>query len=358
MRNKQTFSATPKELGYRMPAEWEEHDAIWLSWPHDPTTFPGRVERAEEAYVQIIKLLHSGEDVNLFVKDKAMKAKAMTMLCNSNVCLSKVHFYEFNYADVWFRDYGPTFVTSCEGQLAMVRWIFNSWGEKYEDLLKDCEIPEVINSKMRLRCFEPGIVLEGGSIDVNGIGTVLTTEQCLLNKNRNPQLSKGEIEDHLRSYLNVQKIIWLRNGIVGDDTDGHVDDLARFVGPKTIVCACEENKEDENYDVLRENYDILKSSTDQDNKALHVVKLPMPGYIGSKSMRLPASYANFYIGNQVVLVPVFGHKNDQVALGILQKLFPTRRVAAVNCADLVYGLGTIHCMTQQQPRAKSAHCRN
>jgi agmatine deiminase len=230
----------------------------------------------------------------------------------------------------------------------MVRWVFNSWGEKYEELLKDRQIPQVINQQMQLICFEPRIVLEGGSIDVNGKGTLLTTEQCLLNKNRNAQLKKTEIEKFLRDYLGVTHIIWLKNGIVGDDTDGHVDDLARFVNPTTVVCAYEDG-DDENSEALRKNYEMLCQSTDQDGRKLKVVKLPMPGKICYDGKRLPASYTNFYIGNRTVLVPTFKSGNDEVTVSILQKLFPKRKVVGVNCVDLICGFGAIHCISQQQP---------
>ena len=344
----------PRELGYRMPAEWEKHDAIWLAWPHDPSTFPSRVEKAEEAYVQIVKLIHESECVNLFVRDDKMQRKATNLFKAEGIDLGRVLFFQFDYADVWFRDYGPIFIVNTKGELAMVHWIFNSWGEKYEELLKDKEVPELINKKMQIRCFEPGIVLEGGSIEVNGQGTILTTEQCLLNKNRNPTLSKKQIENCLKDYLGASHVVWLKNGIAGDDTDGHVDDLARFVNPTTVVCAFEENEDDENYGVLKENYEILLKSVDQNGEKLSVVKLPMPGMVGEKGKRLPASYANFYVSNKTVLVPIFGQKNDASALAILQKQFPDRKVAGVNCVDIVYGLGTIHCITQQQPSAKSA----
>jgi agmatine deiminase len=350
MTPKQNFNGdTPRKLGYRMPAEWEKHDAIWLSWPHDPTTFPARVDKAEETYVQIVKLIHESEYVNLYVKDASMKQNALNLFTRQGVDLDRVRFFEFDYADVWFRDYGPTFVVNGKGDLAMVHWIFNSWGDKYEELLKDRLIVDHINQTMHLRCFEPGIVLEGGSIDVNGKGTVLTTEQCLLNKNRNPNLTKNEIEAYLKDYLGVTHIVWLKKGIEGDDTDGHIDDLARFVNPTTVVCAYEEDKKDENYAILKENYNFLCESTDQDGKKLTVIKLPMPGYVDGDGKRLPASYANFYIGNTTVLVPVFGHKNDAQALSILQKQFPDRKVTGINCVDLVYGLGSIHCISQQQP---------
>ena len=349
-------SKTPRELGYRMPAEWEKHEALWLSWPHDPTTFPNRVEKAEEAYVQIIKNIHESENVNLFVKNDLMKQRVTSFFKKNGISLNKICFFKFNYADVWFRDYGPIFVTNKDQKLAMVHWIFNSWGEKYQELLKDSKIPQVINKKMKLPCFEPGIVLEGGSIDTNGKGTMLTTEQCLLNKNRNPQLNKGEIEKYLNDYLTVDKIIWLKKGIDGDDTDGHIDDIARFVNPTTVVCAYEENKQDENYSVLKENYEILQNSTDQDGNKLKVIKLPMPKKIGYKNNPLPASYANFYIGNTTVLIPIFGHKNDKTALSIIQEQFPDRKAVGIDCSDLVYGLGTIHCITQQQPFAKQVVC--
>jgi agmatine deiminase len=287
--------------------------------------------------------------VNLFVKNQHMEEKATRLLIESGVDLRKIHFFRFNYADVWFRDYGPIFVKNQHRQLAMVHWIFNSWGNKYSELLKDRKIPLVIQKSTQLPCFEPGIVLEGGSIDVNGKGTLLTTEQCLLNKNRNPTLSKGEIEKYLKDYLGVDHIIWLKNGIAGDDTDGHVDDFARFVNPTTVACVYENDKNDENYAILKENLEILQGATDQGGEKLSVIKLPTPGCVGEPGKRLPASYANFYIGNEVVLVPVFEHENDQVALAIIQNLFPKRKVAGVNCVDFVYGLGTIHCITQQEP---------
>jgi len=340
---------TCREQGFCMPAEWEKHDAIWLAWPYDPTTFPDRVERVESTYVQIVKEIHEGEEVNLFVIDEPTKKKATKMFKASNIDLTRIYFYVSDYADVWFRDYGPVFVKNQNHELAMVHWDFNSWGEKYETLLKDRQIPDVINQKMDMRCFKPGIVLEGGSIDVNGKGTLLTTEQCLLNKNRNPHLCKQEIEKFLNDYLGANNFIWLKCGILGDDTDGHIDDLARFVNPTTIACAYQEDQNDVDYDALKENYNILCQSVDQDGNKLKIVKLPMPKVISEEDERLPASYTNFYIGNQKVLVPVFDHKNDAKALAILQELFPTRKVVGIRCVDLVYGFGTIHCISQQQP---------
>jgi agmatine deiminase len=332
-----------------MPAEWQRHSAIWLAWPYDPTTFPDRVERVEQTYVQIVKEIHESEEVNLFVIDEPTKKKATAMFKQAGIDLSRVHIYVSDYADVWFRDYGPIFVKNPRHELAMIHWDFNSWGEKYETLLKDKEIPDVINKDMRLRCFKPGIVLEGGSIDVNGEGTLLTTEQCLLNSNRNPHLDKQKIEQYLSEYLGVRHFIWLKRGILGDDTDGHIDDLARFVNPTTIVCAYEDDPNDADHEALKENYELLTKSVDQDGNPLKIIKLPMPKVESDEGYRLPASYTNFYIGNTKVLVPVFDHPNDQKALKILQELFPTRKIVGICCKDLVYGFGTLHCISQQQP---------
>ncbi len=341
---------TPRELGYSMPAEWERHDALWLAWPYDPTTFPDRVQKVKEVYAQIISAIHKSENVNLLVKDEAMKANALKLLEGKNVEFEKINFFACDYADVWLRDYGPIFVADKnKRRLAMVHWLFNAWGGRYEELMRDAQIPSVINQKMRLSCFEPGIVLEGGSVEVNGKGTLLTTEQCLLNKNRNPRLGRKEIEKYLRDYFGVSHIVWLKEGIAGDDTDGHIDDIARFVNPTTILCAYEEDEDDENYPILKDNYEVLLDSKDQDGNSLNIIKLPMPGFVGYEQGRLPASYANFYIGNEVVFVPTFGHENDELALKIIQKVFPDRKVVGINCTDLVYGLGAIHCITQQQP---------
>ncbi len=344
-----TISKSCREQGYRMPPEWAKHDAIWLAWPYDPLTFPDRVDRVENTYVQIVKEIHTGEEVNLFVRNQETKEKAATMFKEASINLNRVHFYVFDYADVWFRDYGPVFVKNPRHELAMLHWNFNSWGEKYETLLKDKQIPEIINTKMNVPCFKPGIVLEGGSIDVNGEGTLLTTEQCLLNANRNPHLNKAQIQEYLSQYLGVDHFIWLKCGILGDDTDGHIDDLARFVNPNTIVCAFQENENDADYEALNENYQILAQSLDQNGRPLKIVKLPMPHVVSDEGYRLPASYTNFYIGNEKVLAPIFNDPHDRKALEILQELFPTRKVVGIICVDLVYGFGTLHCISQQQP---------
>jgi len=300
----------------------------------------------------LIKAIHKSETVNLLVRDEMMENAVVDRLNCEKVDLHRIRFHLHSYADVWFRDYGPTFVVNREKEagkgVAAVNWIFNAWGGKYPELMADTMIGCLINGHLMMECFKPGIVMEGGSIDVNGRGTVLTTEQCLLNKNRNPSLNKEEIESYLREFLGVDKVIWLGEGIAGDDTDGHVDDIARFVNPTTVLCAYEEDSDDENFLPLKRNYELLIKEADQDGHTLKVIKLPMPGRVG-KERRLPASYANFYIGNDVVIVPVFGHKNDSAALKIIQEAFPDRKVTGVNCREMVAGLGTIHCISQQQP---------
>jgi agmatine deiminase len=337
---------TPKSLGYRMPAEWEPQEAVWLTWPHNEITWPeGMLDDVEPAYVETIRALHSGQKIKLLVPDVEIEARVRLLLDREDIALSQVLFIPLHAEDSWIRDYGPTFVVNQnERKLAMVKWIFNAWGNKYDDLIADDRIPLELNKTLRLPVFEPGIVLEGGSIEVNGADTVLTTEQCLLNKNRNPQLSRAEIEDYLKEYLDVSKVLWLPEGIAGDDTDGHIDDVARFVDESTVLCAYEEDPADENYKALKENYDRLVGF------GLRVLKLPMPGFIGDRHSRLPASYANFYIGNSAVVVPVFGHANDPRALHVIQQAFPSRRVVGVHANAMVHGLGAIHCCSQQEPR--------
>jgi len=341
---------TPAASGYRMPAEWEPHDAVWLSWPHDRETFPD-LAAVEGIYVEIIAALRGSETVDLLVTGEAMRTRIEAMLEEEGVDTGGIRFHLANYADVWFRDYGPTFLVNRKtGNLVMVNWTFNAWGNKYAELMEDSRIPLAMNREMELPLFTPGIVLEGGSIEVNGCGTVITTEACLLNPNRNPHLAREEVEAYLEAYLGAGHVIWLKQGIAGDDTDGHVDDIARFVNPTTVFCALEENEDDENYAVLQENYEILLSSTDQDGNLLTVIPLPMPGRVGGAE-RLPASYANFYIGNTAVLVPVFKHPNDRIAVARIQQVFPDREVVGIDCTAMVAGFGAVHCISQQQPSA-------
>lgn len=341
----------PREMGYRMPAEWEPHEAVWFSWPHDPESFPD-LPAVERAYVETLRVLHAGERIRLLVLDDAARARVQALLRAGGVSLDRVRFYTRAYADVWFRDYGPIYVSAPGRPLAMTHWRFNAWGGKYEALMADTRIPEAILREHPMPCFRPGLVLEGGSIDVDGAGTALTTEQCLLAPTRNPGLGRDGIERALRDYLGAERCVWLGEGIVGDDTDGHVDDIARFVSRGAVVCAVEEDPADENYKPLQDNLRRLRLAKDRAGRALNVVELPMPGPVLTREgRRLPASYANFFIGNRAVAVPVFGHANDARALEVLRRLFPGREVVGVRCEAWVHGLGTIHCSSQQVPAA-------
>jgi len=348
---------TPAALGFYMPAEWHPHNSTWLSWPKDPETWPDRVTQVEEIYLQMIAALTPHEIVNLLVND--IETEQMVRSRCGRALAANIRFHQLQTVEAWVRDYGPNFLLGPHGELAYNDWIFNAWGNKYEELKKDDSIPSRLGPILKLRRFSPGIVMEGGSIEVNGAGCVLTTEQCLLNRNRNPQFSQKEIEQYLKDYLGVTKVLWLGEGIVGDDTDGHIDDIARFVASEVIVCAVEEDPADANYEILQDNLARLRSMTDASGRPFKIITLPMPGTVGGSSTaardleRLPASYANFYIANSVVLAPVFGHANDARAVETLRKLFSTRRVVPINCEPLVWGMGTIHCVTQQQPRSSA-----
>ncbi|MGH9942449.1 MAG: agmatine deiminase family protein [Pyrinomonadaceae bacterium] len=340
---------TPRELGYRMPAEWHPHAATWLTWPKDPLTWPERVPEVEEIYIALMAALTPHEQVCLLVDDEEMESSVRARCRFPGA--ENVRFVRLKTVDSWIRDYGPNFLVRGPGELAYNDWIFNAWGNKYEELRKDDHVPERLEDILRVPRFAPGIVLEGGAIEVNGAGVVMTTEQCLLNRNRNPHLSRAEIEQCLRDYLNVEKVLWLGEGIVGDDTDGHIDDIARFTSPTTVVCAVEDDPADANHELLRDNFRRLQLATDAHGRPYEVVPLPMPGVVGGHEERLPASYANFLVANNVVLVPVFGHPHDAHALDTLQRLFPGRRVVPINAEPLVWGMGTIHCLSQQQPQA-------
>ncbi|HZE71187.1 MAG TPA: agmatine deiminase family protein [Pyrinomonadaceae bacterium] len=346
-------SSLPSELGYRMPAEWQPHAATWLSWPKDPETWPDRVPQVQEIFLRMIETLSPNETVNVLV-DSDQIAQEVLQRCRPSA-RNGVRFHSIPTVDSWIRDYGPNFLLSSDAGLAYNDWIFNAWGNKYEELKRDSDIPKRLEPVLQIPRFEPGIVMEGGSIEVDGRGCVLTTEQCLLNPNRNPQLTRSEIEQYLKVYLGAAKVLWLGEGIVGDDTDGHIDDIARFVQPGVILCAVEEDPLDANFKPLQENLERLRRLTDANDRPFEIVTLPMPGVVGGSSTgnrnleRLPASYANFYIANKVVLLPVFGHANDEKALNIIRRLFPGRSVAGINCEPLVWGMGTIHCVTQQQP---------
>ncbi len=336
------MTETPARLGYRMPAEWEKHAATWLSWPKDPNTFPPEILPAvEKAYVKMVGALSEGEEVRILVDDEKAEARVSAMLKGSG----DVSFRRLKTVDVWVRDYGPIYVRGPE--TAVVKWVFNAWGNKYDDLLPDDQAGWRIAESTGLRVFRPGVVLEGGSIDVNGKGSLLTTEQCLQNRNRNPGMKKGEIEGSLKENLGVSNVIWLHEGIEGDDTDGHVDDIARFVSERGVVVGSESRGEDPNSTALRKDKDALDSARDEKGGRLTVEEIPMPSRVSSADGRLPASHLNFYIGNAAVLVPTFGGASDKNALDILQGLFPGRKAVGIDCRGLVYGLGTTHCVTQQ-----------
>lgn len=340
--------ATPRSLGFRMPAEWHPHESTWLAWPHDPITWPDRVPIVEQRFGEMVRALAPNERVDLLVKDAATEARAKKTIGT----IAGVAFHRVPTADSWIRDYGPNFLLAKQKNKVEVgfnRWRFNAWGGKYDALLPDDGIPDRLPSIQKYRRFEPGLVMEGGSIEVDGEGTVLTTEQCLLNKNRNPKLGRSQIEGALRDHLGVDQVLWLREGIEGDDTDGHIDDIARFVAPGTIVAAVEPDRDDPNHEILAENLALLKTFKDAKKQPYKVVELPMPGRVESDEGRLPASYANFYIANRVVLLPVFGHPNDAKALKVLERCFPERKVVPIRCEDVVWGMGTIHCLSQQQP---------
>ena len=348
-RNNQS---TPASLGYFMPAEWEKHEATWLSWPHNTETWPAQLAKVEETYVHMVEALSQGEKVNILVDGGQAEESVRQKLSQSQADMDRIVFLKIPTADAWMRDYGPIFLApKNRGAKPQVftRWHFNAWGNKYEALKRDGSVPVILKQFLGAEVFETGMVLEGGSVDVNGEGDVLTTEQCLLNPNRNPGLTRGQIEQKLRDYLGAGHVIWLGRGIAGDDTDGHIDDIARFVAPDTVVCSVEENPADENYTVLQDNLKRLKNARDKKGRPLKVIELPMPGRVAREGARLPASYANFYIGNHAVLASVYHHAHDAQALKILGECFPGRRIVGIPCEDLVYGLGAVHCVTQQQP---------
>jgi agmatine deiminase len=336
-----------------MPAEWFAHDATWLSWPHNSETWPTQLERVREVWIEMITLLAPHERVYVLVNDEPCDRQVRGRLKETHADTENVTLVQIPTVDVWMRDYGPTFVTrsSAENPLAFNDWIFNGWGGKYPSYELDERVARELASLINVPVFRHEIVLEGGSIEVNGAGACLTTERCLLNPNRNPQLSRAEIETFLKNTLGVSHVVWLREGIVGDDTDGHIDDIARFVNATTVACIVEANSQDENYYFLQENYERLQNARDQQGAKLSVVKLPCPDPVYDCGVRLPASYANFYIANDVVLVPIFDDAHDGQALALLQELFPGRKVHGLRCNDVVAGLGAIHCVTQQQPRA-------
>jgi agmatine deiminase len=358
MTRKNARSPAP-QTNYRMPAEWEPHEATWLGWPHELTDWPGKFAPIPWAFAEIVRHLTRVERVNLLVENRAAESRVRAILRKSGATLDAIMFFHVPTDRGWMRDSGPIAVVEESGGGALLNFAFNGWA-KYDDYNKDAKVVTRVNAKQKRRVILPEhkgrrVVLEGGSIDVNGRGTLLTTEECLLSnvQERNPGFTRDDYADIFRRYLGVTNVLWLRNGIAGDDTHGHVDDLARFVDASTVVTVFENDSTDANYEPLAENLALLKSMKDQDGQPLRVETLPMPEPVWFDGQRLPASYANFCIANKIVLVPTFNDPADRIALEKLAALFPDRAIVPIYCRDLVLGLGTIHCMTQQLPRAGS-----
>jgi agmatine deiminase len=356
------IAKTPSELGYRMPAEWDQHEATWLAWPHNAEDWPAKFQLIPWLYAEIVRLLAAHERVHMIVEDEKEERRARGILKRAGGALAQVSFHRWPTDRVWTRDSGPIFVRNREGRVAITNWRFNAWA-KYHDWHLDDQIPDRVTELLGLPSWQPftqnqdgakcRLVLEGGSIDTNGEGILLTTEECLLSEvqQRNPGVSREQLEQAFHDYLGIDHVIWLNRGISGDDTHGHVDDISRFVGPSTIVTTVEPNTRDENHAPLAENLERLKAARTDDGKQFTIVELPMPRPVVFRRQRLPASYANFYTANGLVLMPTFHDPNDRIALTILAELFPDREVIGIHSVDLIWGLGALHCMTQQQPSA-------
>jgi agmatine deiminase len=353
---------TPRALGYRMPAEWEAHQATWLAWPHNPEDWPGKFAPIPWLYAEIVRLLAARERVHLIVENAAMERRVKGILKRAGADLDQVSFHAWATDRGWTRDSGPIFVRNADGRVGLTNWKFNAWA-KYDDWRLDNEIPGRVQKLLGCPQWKPlvqnrdgtkyRVVLEGGSIDVNGAGALLTTEECLLSKvqQRNPGLDRSQLEQVFSDFLGIDQVIWLNRGIAGDDTHGHIDDIARFVSRDTIIAAVEPDMRDANHAPLAENLARLKATRTLDGRPLAVIELPLPRPVVFRGQRLPASYANFYIANGLILVPTFHDPNDRVALNILAEVFPGREVIGVHSVDLIWGLGALHCMTQQQPAA-------
>jgi agmatine deiminase len=354
-----TTEKLPRSLGYRMPAEWERHASTWMAWPHNPDDWPGKFQPIPWVYADIVRHLSGDEEVHILVNDAAAEKRARGVLKRANVAAGRIHFHHWPTNRVWLRDSGPIFVKN-GSQTAITNWKFNAWA-KYDDWQLDDQVPLRVAESLRLPQWTPvvklpdgrehRVVLEGGSIDVNGAGLLLTTEECLLSdvQQRNPELTREQLEQVFRDYLGIEQVLWMNHGCSGDDTHGHVDDITRFVSTNTIVTATEPNPDDGNHLPLAENLDRLKSARNLQGEPLRVVELPMPAPVIFENQRLPASYVNFYIANSTLLVPTFNDPNDCKALNALAELFPDRKIVGIHCGDLIWGLGALHCMTQQQP---------
>ena len=347
---------TPAQLGYSFPPEWYPHAATWMSWPRpECASFPDRYEHVIPNICRIIREIAAREQVNILVQNYNYEVIVLKTLREHKVPTTNVRCLHIKTNESWCRDHGPAFVIrkAPRGKVeaAVVDWVFNAWGQKYDGWADDDAVPTEVAELLDLPVFYPKIVMEGGAVDFNGKGTVLTTESVLLNSNRNPLLKEWEVERYLKEYYGQKHVVWLDDGIAGDDTDGHVDDLSRFVNENTIVTIVEQDKTDSNYEPLQENLKRLHAARDQDGRPFQVVELPTPGVVEIDRQRLPASYANFYFVNGALLVPTFRNKKtDRRALEILQNLCPDRQVVGIDCTDLIWGLGAIHCFTQQQPK--------
>ena len=367
-RKDEKAGQTPRQLGYKMPAEWERHDATWIAWPHNATDWPGKFQAIPWVYSDIVRRLAAVETVHILVEEQSAENRAQTALSRAGANLRNVRFHRWATNRVWTRDSGPIFVrkpakAKDHATVAVTNWKFNAWA-KYDDWQHDNEIPAHAAEFLKVPSWAPAIkldsgvehrvVLEGGSIDVNGSGVLITTEECLLSsvQQRNPGVSRKQLEQAFHDYLGIDQVLWLNRGCAGDDTHGHVDDITRFVSENTIVTATETNTADDNHQPLAENLDRLKSAKNLHGKPFHVVELPMPAPVVFDGQRLPASYANFYIANGIVLVPTFNDPNDRKALSIVAEVFPKHIVTGIHCGDFIWGLGALHCMTQQQPAAE------
>jgi agmatine deiminase len=344
---------TPKSLGYYFPAEFAKHDAMWLSWPHKEASWPGKLDSIFPSYVEFIKVVSLTERVCINVVDTSMQAFATKLIQAAGVDMSRVQFFLHPTNDAWCRDHGPSFLirNNTDAPKAIVDWNINAWGGKYPPYDLDDIIPTLIAKEMSLPLFYPNIIMEGGSVDFNGAGTVLTSKCCLLNPNRNPHLNQAQIEKFLCDYYGVSQVLWVSEGIVGDDTDGHIDDTVRFVNEDTVVTVVEANKQSENYELLQQNLKELKQMRLQDGKQLNIIELPMPADVIYEDQMLPASYANFYISNGHVVVPTYKCAQDDIAMQIIQTCFPTREVVGIDSSDIIWGLGSFHCLSQQEPSA-------
>lgn len=342
----------PKQQGYYFPAEFAPHAATWLSWPHKEASWPGKIHTIYPYYSQFVKELTRGEQVNINVNNEEMKAFATGCLQQAGVDLGKVQFFIHPTNDAWCRDHGPAFLinpAAKEHKKVVVDWNYNAWGGKYPPFDLDDVIPTLIAKHYGLPVYYPGIIMEGGSVEFNGKGTLLTSTACLLNENRNPQLSQRQVEEYLINYYGVEQVLWVCEGIVGDDTDGHIDDTVRFVNEDTVLAVIEEDKNDENYELLQTNLNDLKQMRLLNGRQLNIVELPMPDPVVYEDQRLPASYANFYIANASVIVPTFRSRKDEKALRIIQECFPGREVVGIDSRDIIWGLGSFHCLSQQEP---------